>query len=219
VGLVYDPRGYQEQRPPGPEWLGCYRSSLGRIMYRTPPGIDLAVALFALLVMNLCLDVLFHRYGLVFGCYIVIEYCYIVMEICGLYFSSLWNYVSMLVLKNWLCWLVMCQKLVMATAGETQSFGNTWGWISRTIPHGATGVGVAPDGLAWLSRATRWVYTDSFGLVVTHRMARLIVLVAPNGMAPLGRNFLCKHNAWCDYAWGFAQNGSVQSCLTGWRDF
>jgi hypothetical protein len=58
-------------------------------MYRTPPGIDLAVALFALLVMNLCLDVLFHRYGLVFGCYIVIEYCYIVMEICGLYFSSL----------------------------------------------------------------------------------------------------------------------------------
>jgi hypothetical protein len=61
-------------------------------MCRTPPGID----------GWKFLD-LFHRYGLVFGCYIVIEYCYIVMEICGLYFSSLSNYVSMLVLKNRLC--------------------------------------------------------------------------------------------------------------------
>jgi hypothetical protein len=54
-------------------------------MHHTPPGIDLAVALFALLVMNLCLDVLFHRYGL------VIEYCYIVMEICGLVIFRLYE--------------------------------------------------------------------------------------------------------------------------------
>jgi hypothetical protein len=44
----------------------CQRSGLGRRTYRTPPGIDLAVTLFALLIMNLCLDVLFHHYGLVF---------------------------------------------------------------------------------------------------------------------------------------------------------
>jgi hypothetical protein len=41
--------------------------------------------------MNLCLDVLFCRYGLVFGCYIVIEYCYIVMEICGLVIFCLYE--------------------------------------------------------------------------------------------------------------------------------
>jgi hypothetical protein len=71
--------------------MSCRRSDLGRRIYRTPPGIDLAITLFALLVMNLCLDVLFHRYGLVFGCYIVIEYCYIVMEICELVIFRLYE--------------------------------------------------------------------------------------------------------------------------------
>jgi hypothetical protein len=60
-------------------------------MYRTTSGIDLAVTLFALLIMNLCLDVLFHHYRLVFGCYIVIQYCYIVMEICGLVIFHLYK--------------------------------------------------------------------------------------------------------------------------------
>jgi hypothetical protein len=68
-----------------------WRSGLGRSTYCTPPGIDLAVALFGLLIINLCLDVLFHRYGLVFGCYIVIEYCDIVMEICGLVIFHLYE--------------------------------------------------------------------------------------------------------------------------------
>jgi hypothetical protein len=115
------------------------------------------------------------------------------------YFSSLWNYVLMLVLKNWLG----CQKLfVLATTGEALSFGNSWGggggWVSHVIPYGTTNAWVVPYSLARLSHATHLVWTESFGLVTPLRLARLLLPVTPYCLTWPGWNFLCELKAWCD---------------------
>jgi hypothetical protein len=108
----------------------CRRSSLGRRMYCTAPRIDGWIFLD-----------LFRRYGLVFGCYIVMEYCYLCLD------ATLWlkfvdllffvpNYVSMLVLKNWLCWCVKNLFWLQLVRPEFQQ--HMGGWTSHARLSDAT---------------------------------------------------------------------------------
>jgi hypothetical protein len=126
--------------------------------------------------------------------------CFIVMDLC-LVATLWWKFVDLLFfvfIK--LCFDASSEKQIVLICYvlKTCSGYGWWGplfqqhlggWISRARPFGVTGS---------QSRATSWVYTESFGLVAPVGLARLLVPVTPNDLARLDQNFLCKLNVWRD---------------------